>query len=229
MVRLLAPQTQEAPVFFHLTSTDQATFESAIEQMAATGFDMVIFSFGSGFNVESTDPSYIAKVRGQVAFAKTKGIEVGGYDLIGWTRTVGNGWMATTPAGTPGSGACWASHWRDFLGNQVESFMNATGLSMIETDGPYGGYGCANASHAHHHGEGDSIYQQVRGQSEFYKQLRNRGAFINAPDFYFWSGTNKQGIGYNENQFSLPRAEQLVITRATLYDKTFVMPPTAGQ
>ena len=47
LLRLLAPQTQESPVFFHLTSSDQLVFDAAIEQMSATGFDMVIFSFGN--------------------------------------------------------------------------------------------------------------------------------------------------------------------------------------
>lgn len=51
LLRLLAPQTQESPIFFHLTSSAQAVFDSAIEQMSATGFDMVIFSFGSGFQL----------------------------------------------------------------------------------------------------------------------------------------------------------------------------------
>ena len=63
LLRLLAPQTQESPIFFHLTSSDQAVFDSAIEQMTATGFDMVIFSFGSGFDLESNDPAYEAKVK----------------------------------------------------------------------------------------------------------------------------------------------------------------------
>jgi hypothetical protein len=44
----------------------------------------------------------------------------------------------------------------------------------------------------------------------------------------FWAGINKQGIGYNELQFSLPREVDLLVTRATLFEKTFVMPPTAG-
>ena len=98
---------------------------------------------------------------------------------------------------------------------------------MIETDGPYGGYSCSNASHIHHHGEGDSVYMQVRGQGDFYRELRNQGFFINAPDDYFFQGTNKEGVGYNENQFSLPRLEELVITRSTLFEGTFIMPPTA--
>lgn len=98
---------------------------------------------------------------------------------------------------------------------------------------------------------------QVRGQGNFYRELRDKGFFINAPDDYFFQGitvhasrvllhlllvdltepltllsfrmclagrdegTNKEGVGYNENQFSLPREEQLVITRATLYEVRF--------
>ena len=37
LLRLLAPQTQESPIFFHLTSSEQVVFDSAIEQMSATG------------------------------------------------------------------------------------------------------------------------------------------------------------------------------------------------
>jgi len=99
---------------------------------------------------------------------------------------------------------------------------------MVETDGPYAGYTCSNASHIHHHGEADSVYMQTKGQGDFYRELRNRGVFINAPDGWQFQGINKEGIGYNENQFSLPRAEQLVITRTTLFQNTFLFPPTAG-
>jgi hypothetical protein len=34
MLRLLAPQSTEAPIFFHLTKSDNATFTHAVEQMA---------------------------------------------------------------------------------------------------------------------------------------------------------------------------------------------------
>ena len=43
---------------------------------------MLIFSFGSGFRLESADPAYLASIKAQIDYAKTKGIEVGGYDLI---------------------------------------------------------------------------------------------------------------------------------------------------
>lgn len=50
--------------------------------MALVGFEMLIFSFGSGFNLENADALYLDKIKAQIAYAKTKGIEVGGYDLI---------------------------------------------------------------------------------------------------------------------------------------------------
>ena len=88
--------------------------------------------------------------------------------------------MALAPDGhTLAAGACWASGWRDYLTDHVNRMGNVTGLSMIETDGPYGGYACSNASHIHHHGEGDSVYMQVRGQGDFYRELRDKGFFIN--------------------------------------------------
>ena len=51
-----------------------------------------------------------------VKSAHDVGIEVGAYDLIGWTRDPGRGWYAEG-----GAGACWASGWRDWLGGQVSA------------------------------------------------------------------------------------------------------------
>lgn len=78
MVRLLAPQTQENPIFFHATNTTPAGFKAGVDQMAQVGFEMFIFSFGSGFNLESTDPNYINQIAADISYAKQKGIEVGG-------------------------------------------------------------------------------------------------------------------------------------------------------
>jgi hypothetical protein len=135
LLRLLAPQIQESPIFFHLTSSAQLVFDSAIEQMAATGFDMVIFSFGSGFELESDDPKYLAKVKANVEMAKLHGVEVGAYDLIGWTRNSNGavpGSMALASDGhSLGSGACWASSYADYLMHAVSRMVNMTGLSNI--------------------------------------------------------------------------------------------------
>ena len=46
--------------------------------MAEVGFEMYIFSFGTTFAMENTDPVYIAKIASQVQFAKKYELEVGG-------------------------------------------------------------------------------------------------------------------------------------------------------
>ena len=41
-------------------------------------------------------------------------------------------------------------------------------------------------------------------------------------------GGNKAGMGYDEMQFNLPRWEDLLISRQTVYDNTFVKLPSQG-
>ena len=54
------------------------------------GFEMLIFSFGSAFDYENiNDPEYVARMKNLTDYALSKGIEVGGYDLIVWTRDPG--------------------------------------------------------------------------------------------------------------------------------------------
>ena len=72
----LAPQTTENPIFFHATDVSDSGFKETIDQMAEVGFDMLIFSFGSGFRLETADPAYLKLIKGQVSYARSKGIEV---------------------------------------------------------------------------------------------------------------------------------------------------------
>ncbi len=78
MTRLLTPQTQENPIFFQATNTTPAGFKAVIDQMVEVGFEMYIYSFGSGFNIESTSSEFIKEIAMDIAYAKQKGIEVGG-------------------------------------------------------------------------------------------------------------------------------------------------------
>ena len=78
MTRLLAPQTQENPIFFHGTNSTTAGFQSAIDQMAEVGFEMYIYSFGSGFRLEDLSNANIEAIATNVKYARSKGIEVGG-------------------------------------------------------------------------------------------------------------------------------------------------------
>ena len=55
MTRMLAPQTSEAPLFFHLTDSSSKAFRHAIDQMHTVGgFDMLIYSFGCVFYHQET-------------------------------------------------------------------------------------------------------------------------------------------------------------------------------
>ena len=78
LFRLWAPHTLENPIFFHATDTSTNGFKAEIDQMVEVGFEMLIYSFDSGFNLEDTSPAYLAQVKAQIDYAHSKGIEVGG-------------------------------------------------------------------------------------------------------------------------------------------------------
>ncbi len=214
LIRLLAPHTQENPIFFHMINASSPAFRAAIDQMAEVGFEMLIYSFGSDFNMESDDETYIKQVASDIAYAKRKGIEVGGYDLISQDRVVQPSWMAIDPATNKSRGnVCFASGWYDYLLNRTLTFMDRTGLIMVETDGPYGGCSCAATDHSHHRDNDDSIYQQTLLQGNYFKILREHSVYINQPDYYFYQGGSKTGMGYNEDQYSLPRWMDISVSR----------------
>ena len=72
-------------------------------------------------------------------------------------------------------------------------FISETGLTMVETDGPYSGYPCSSTNHSHHEDVSDSIYVQLRLQSRMYRALRDREVYVNQPDDYFYQGGSKTG------------------------------------
>jgi len=79
------------------------------------------------------------------------------------------------------------------MGHMI-NFMNYTGLSMVETDGPYPGYVCTSTNHSHHRDATDSVYWQLKLQSRMYRILRDKGVYINQPDDYFYQGGSKTGV-----------------------------------
>jgi len=232
---LLAPHTTENPIFFHATDVSEEGFKAAIDQMAEVGFEMLIYSFGTNFVLETADSEYIANISKQVRYAREHGIEVGGYDLIcldrghnGYGGNVGDEWVAVDVDGSLKFDACFASGWVDKLKGLVSNFINSTGLSMLETDGPYGGGTCSATNHSHHHGLEDSVYRQTQQQAEFYRHLRSLDVFVNQPDNYFFAGGQKAAMGYSEQQYSLPRWEDLTVSRAGMYDDLYIHTPTQG-
>ena len=194
MFRMLAPHAQENPIYFHMVNSSSTAVRELVDQMAEVGFELMIYSFGSGFNVESDNETYIQNIAADIAYARSRGIEVGGYDLIALSRGVKFEWMALVPGENKSVGsACFASEWYNYLTQRVINFIQKTGLRNLETDGPYGGYLCGSDKHAHHRGVEDSIYVQNKLQGNFYRMLREMEIYINQPDSYFYQGGSKTG------------------------------------
>jgi hypothetical protein len=241
MTQTLVPWVTENPLFFHAVIdespfTRNATqhFQTLVNQMHEVGFEMLIYSFDSSFQLESDNSTYLQYIRGQVEYANQFGIEIGGYDLICLDRghdayggNIGDEYVAIDPqTGRLTGNACFASGWLDKLTGMVQSFLNQTGLTALELDGPYAGGPCASQNHSHHDGLEDSIYVQTQKQNEFMRMLRAQGVYINQPDTYFYEGGNRDGMGYDENQYSLPRWHQLTISRAGIYDDLYRLLPS---
>lgn len=141
---------------------------------------------------------------------------------------MGDEWDAVDAAGGLTEDACFASGWYDKLHGYVSDFINTTGLAMLETDGPYNGRDCHSTTHAYHHGEQDSIYRQTQQQNNFYTEMRALNVYVNQPDNYFYTGGSRTGMGYDENQYSLPRWHDISISRMGLYDDLYAHLPTQG-
>ncbi len=233
MYRTLAPQVTENPIFMHVRNSDSASVRLAVDQCADVGFEMLILTFWSGFNIESEDPAYIERFKADVEYAHRKGIEVGGYTLMCASRNVGADNNCISPkTGKPGSmfgqSACLASEWADGYFRRVFNFMGATAMDMVETDGPYHGDVCASTKHKHHVGLADSQWRQWQACANFYHECRTRGIYVNSPDWYYLNGSNKCAMGYRETNFSLPRWRQILIARQNIYDGTFGKTPSMG-
>ncbi len=233
MYRTVAPQVTENPIFMHVRSAEPDAVRLAIDQCAEVGFEMVIMTFGSGFNIESEDPEYITTMKELTDYAHHKGIQLGGYTLMCASRNAGEDFNCVDPdTGQPGSrfgqSACLASRWADGYFQRVLNFMDATGMDIIETDGPYHGDICAATTHEHHNGLADSQLRQWEACVHFYHECRKRGIYINSPDQYYLNGSNKCGMGYRETNFSLPRERQILIARQNIYDATYEKTPSMG-
>jgi hypothetical protein len=231
--RVLAPWLTENPIMMHVRSADTATFRNAVDQCAEVGFEMMIYTFGSGLNMESEDPAYRARIRADVDYAHRKGLEVGAYSLFSSRRINDANDVINPETGKPGgaifgNAPCLASDWGTNYLRRIQEFIVATGLDLLEHDGPYPGDVCASTSHPGHHGLDDSQWVQWRLSADFYGWCRARGIYVNAPDYYFFTGTSKTGMGYREDNWSLPRAQQLIHGRQNIFDGTFEKTPSMG-
>ncbi|MEQ9100797.1 MAG: hypothetical protein RIF36_22195 [Imperialibacter sp.] len=230
MYRTLAPWTTENPLMMHARFADWERVKVAIDQAAEVGFEMVILTFGSGFDIENNSPDYLAEMKKYADYAKSKGVEIGGYSLLA-SRKIGNGQDVVMPEGmTPtfGNSPCIGSEWGEEYFQKLYNFYQQTGFTLLEHDGSYPGDVCTSHDHPGHRGYEDSQWNQYQVISKFYQWCRSQGIYLNVPDYYYLAGSNKSGMGYREVNWSLPRAQQLVHTRQNIYDGSWVKQSSMG-
>ena len=233
MYRTLAPWVAENPIYMNVLPADPATVHRVIDQCAAVGFEMVGLSFESGFNIENEDPAYVRQIKELADYAHAKGITLGGYSLLA-SRSVGPEHDVIDPkTGKPGGAVydsmpCLGSRWgADYL-RKVHTFIERAGLDLFEHDGSYPGDLCASTRHPGHRGLADSQWTQWQKIIELYRWCRGRGVYLNVPDWYFLNGSNKVFLGYREENWSLPRDQQVLLGRQNIFDGTWQKTPSMG-
>ena len=221
MYRTVAPWTAQNPFMFHKLGSDPKTVRDAIDQAAEVGFDMVIMSFGSGFNFESRDEKYMAQYKELADYGKSRGIALGGYSLL---ASRGAGTAADNTRGQPamyGVMPCLGTRWgRDYLA-QIQNMCAKTGFTVFENDGSYPGDRCAAKDHPFHRGLEDSQWVQWRAITGLYQWCTANGVYLNIPDWYFLAGSTKTAMHYRESNYGLPRDEQVLVERQNMFDGTW--------
>lgn len=230
MMCAIAPWVTENPILMHVRSAEDEAVKLAVDQCAEVGFEKVIMTFGSGFDAEDDSEENIARLKELVDYAHSKGITLGGYSLLA-SRRVGLETDVVMPEGkTPrfGNSPCIESEWGQEYFRKLYNLYEKTGLDNFEHDGSYPGDICISNEHPGHKGLEDSQWNQYKTITDFYKWCRSKGIYLNIPDYYFLSGSNKIAMGYRETNWSLPRAQQEIIERQNIYDGTWTKAPSMG-
>ncbi|MCX7048081.1 MAG: hypothetical protein NTX50_21675 [Candidatus Sumerlaeota bacterium] len=228
MYRTIAPWVTENPILMHVRNADPDSLRRAVDQCADVGFELIIMTFGSGFNFESRDPAYQAKIKSAADYARSKGIALGGYSLL---ASRGAGVKEDNTQGSPprfGVMPCLGAKWGMEYLVQLKNFMANAGLGVLEHDGSYPGDCCASTKHPGHRGLNDSQWVMWKAITDLYKWCRANGVYLNIPDWYFLTGGSKTGMGYRETNWSLPREYQEIIERQNIFDGTWEKTPSMG-
>lgn len=230
LYRTIAPWVTENPIIMHVSSAADEPVKKAIDQCAEVGFEMVIMTFGSGFNIEDTSQHNLQRMKALKDYAKSKGVALGGYSLLA-SRSINAANDVVMPEGMKpafGSSPCLESKWGQDYFKKLYRFYETTGQDLLEHDGSYPGDVCASTDHPGHRGLEDSRWKQFREIQEFYQWCRSKGIYLNVPDWYFLNGSTKIAMGYRETNWSLPRELQEVIERQNIYDGTWEKAPSMG-
>ncbi len=230
MYRTVAPWVTENPLMMHARFARWQSVTNAIQQCADVGFEMVILTFGSGFNLENDKPDNLEYARRLADFARSKGLELGTYSLLASRHIDAENDVVMPPGTSPtfGHSPCLGSKWGTNYFRTLYDFYRQSGMTLLEHDGSYPGDTCLSTQHPGHRGGDDARWRQWRMISDFYKWCRGEGIYLNVPDHYFLSGSSKTGMGYRESNWSLPREQQVLHTRQNIFDGTWEKTPTMG-
>lgn len=229
MYRRIAPWCTDNVSFFHLISNSPRTIRKVVDQCKEIGIEMIIQSFGSGVNMESGNERYLERIKKAYDYGHSKGIRMGAYTLA----YVKNYRPVKEDEALNHDGShicrCLATDWSKQYMQNVLRFIDRTGADAVEIDGPYGMLMCAGGKTHNHDDFTDSQYKQWKASVvDWYREIKKRGVYINAPDWHFLNGTNRSGVGYEEIAFSERRSEQLVTSRIYYYKGTFSKNPSQG-
>jgi hypothetical protein len=230
LYRTIAPWVTENPILMHVRKADDKSVKTAIDQCAEVGFEMVIMTFGSGFNLEDQSDKNLNRMKKLADYAHSKGIALGGYSLLA-SRSIDAENDVIMPEGhkpTFGNSPCLQSSWGNEYFAKLYNFYEKTGQDILEHDGSYPGDECNSAEHPGHKGLDDAQWNQRKKITDYYKWCRANGIYLNVPDWYFLNGSNKTGMGYRETNWSLPRKQQEIIERQNVYDGTWNKTPSMG-
>jgi len=232
MYRTVAPWITENPLMFHITSSKWDEYTNGVDQAAELGYEMVNFSFGSGFNPENESVKNYQQMKKYAEYANTKGIKIGTYSLLA-SRSISEKDDVINPKtgkrggfATFGNSPCLASEWGEDYFRKMYKMFSETGFKTFTHDGSYPGDVCASEDHPGHKNLGDSQYKQWKIMTDFYKWCKEQGVYLRVPDYYYLNGSNQNGIGYRENNWSLPRRHQLIHTRQNAFDGTWESTPS---
>ncbi|MCD6332249.1 MAG: hypothetical protein J7L89_03150 [Bacteroidales bacterium] len=233
MYRIIAPWVTENPIMMHVRYSDPQRVKIALDQCADVGFEMAILTFGSGFNPEREDTAYLNQIKELTGYAHEKGVEFGGYSLLSSRRISEEDDVINPETGKRGgvihgNAPCLGSRWGIDYMRKLYHFFSVTGMDLLEHDGSYPGHICASTTHPGHRGMEDSQWTQWKIITDFYKWCRKNGIYLNVPDWYYLTGSNKNGMGYREVNWSLPRALQVIHTRQNIFDGTWYKTPSMG-
>jgi hypothetical protein len=234
MYRTIAPWITENPLMMHMRDSNPDKVKQAIDQCVDVGFEMLILSFGSGFNMENDDPEYLRMWNDVAAYAKSRDIEIGGYSLLSSRRITPDGDNIHHPDTLQPGGQIFGyspaltSNWGRTYFKKLYNFFPKTGFTLLEHDGSYPGDIDALARPPLQKSMENSQWAQWRMISNFYKWCREQGIYLNVPDYYYLAGSSKCGMGYRETNWSLPRAQQVLHTRQNIYDGTWEKTPSMG-